>query len=336
MLSRVADALFWLSRYIERAENNARMLDVNLQLMLDAQLLHNLRNQQHWESIIFSLEDTKLFQELYPTLTGDAVVEFVTFERKNPNSIFSCFAFARENARTVREQISTEMWEQLNRMFLVFRSGEGLKLFSSSTYEFFKWALEGCQLFQGIADATMSHDEGWEFIQLGKYLERADRTSRILDIKYHVLLPMGEQIGGNVDSIQWMAVLKSCSALEPYRKHYHGQVAPWKVVEFLVKNVTFPRSVLFCVHAVDESLHKITGVDRGDFNYRVEAERLSGKLLANLSYITITEIFETGLHQYLDRMQLRLIEINNAIYTEFCEWLDVEEAEPSQIQEQVS
>jgi len=322
MLSRVADALFWLSRYIERAENNARMLDVNLQLMLDAQLLHNLRNQQHWESIIFSLEDTKLFQELYPTLTGDAVVEFVTFERKNPNSIFSCFAFARENARTVREQISTEMWEQLNRMFLVFRSGEGLKLFSSSTYEFFKWALEGCQLFQGIADATMAHDEGWEFIQLGKFLERADRTSRILDIKYHILLPKGEEVGGNVDTIQWMALLKSCSAVESYRKHYQGDVAPWKVAEFLIKHQTFPRSMRFCIDSLDDSLHCITGVERGDFLYRVEAERLSGKLLADLSFIKISEILQFGLHQYLDAIQLRLNEISDAVYKDFCEWLD--------------
>jgi uncharacterized alpha-E superfamily protein len=129
--------------------------------------------------------------------------------------------------------------------------------------------------------------------------------------------------------------LKSCSALEPYRKHYRGQVAPWKVVEFLVKNPTFPRSVLFCVNSVDESLHKITGVDRGDLNYRVEAERLSGKLLADLSYITTAEVFEFGLHQYLDRMQLRLIEISKAIYTEFCEWLDIAEEQPSQFQEQI-
>jgi len=335
MLSRVADALFWLSRYTERAENNARMADVNLQLMLDAQLL-NSKNQQHWESIIFTLEDNELFKKDYPEMTKDSVVEFVTFDRRNPNSIYSCLALARENARTVREQISVEMWEQINRMFLLFRSGDAKRMFQGSTYDFFKWILEGSQLFQGVTDATMSHDEGWEFIGLGKYLERADRTSRILDIKYHILLPTGEQIGGNVDTIQWMAVLKSCSALEPYRKHYRGQVAPWKVVEFLVKNPTFPRSVLFCVNSVDESLHKITGVDRGEFSYRVEAERLSGKLLADLSYITIEEVFEFGLHQYLDRMQLRLIEISKAIYAEFCEWLDIDENETSQVQEQIT
>ena len=136
MLSRVADALFWLSRYTERAENNARMMDVNLQLMLDVQPLAN--NQQHWESIIFTLEDTKLFNKLYPEITGDAVVDFVTFERKNPNSIYSCIATARENARTVREQISVEMWEQINRMYLFFFSGAAKRMFQNSTLRIFQ------------------------------------------------------------------------------------------------------------------------------------------------------------------------------------------------------
>jgi uncharacterized alpha-E superfamily protein len=186
----------------------------------------------------------------------------------------------------------------------------------------------------------MAHDEGWEFIRLGMFIERADRTSRILDIKYHILLPSGEQIGGNVDTVQWMAVLKSCSALEPYRKHYRGQVVPWKVVEFLVKNQTFPRSIVFCVDSLDYSLHKITGVDRGEFQYKVEAERLSGKLLADLCFVTIDEIFRTGLHEYLDRMQGRLIVISKAIYKEFCEWLEEDEeqpeSQPQQLQEQNS
>jgi uncharacterized alpha-E superfamily protein len=229
-------------------------------------------------------------------------------------------------------------------MYLFFSSGAAKRMFQNSTYEFFKWILEGSHLFQGVTDATMSHDEGWEFIRLGMFLERADRTSRILDIKYHILLPSGEQIGGNVDTVQWMAVLKSCSALEPYRKHYRGQVVPWKVVEFLVKNQTFPRSIVFCVDSLDHSLHKITGVDRGDFQYKVEAERLSGKLLADLCFVTIDEIFRTGLHEYLDRMQGRLIEITKAIYKEFCEWLDEDQEEdqepeqiqPSQLQEQSS
>ncbi|MBV9671971.1 MAG: alpha-E domain-containing protein [Verrucomicrobia bacterium] len=323
MLSRCADALFWLSRYTERAENNARMLDVNVQLALDTRVLNGSGDAQRWESIIFSLEDNKLFQSLYQSVSEESVIEFVTFERKNPNSIYSCLSSARENARTVREQISTEMWEQINRMFLFFKSGEARRLYGSSVYEFFKWILEASHLFQGITDATMGHDEGWDFVQLGKLLERGDRTSRILDIKYHILLPSGERVGGTVDTLEWMSVLRSCSALEPYRKHYRGQVAPWKVAEFLIKNPSFPRSILFCVDAFDSALHKITGVERGDHLYSVEAERLSGKLLADLSYITIQEIFQNGLHEYMDAIQLRLTEISEAIHDEFCDWLDV-------------
>ena len=322
MLSRVADTLYWLSRYIERAENNARMLDVNLQLTLDATILNHRYTQQHWESIIYSLEDTKLFQELYPDITGETVVEFVSFERKNPNSIYSCLCAARENARSVRELISAEMFEQLNRMYLDLRSGEAQRLFRSSTYQFFKWALQGCHLFQGVADATMAHDEGWDFLQLGKFLERADRTSRILDIKYHILLPKEEEVGGTIDSVQWFAVLNSCSGAEAYRRQFQGQIAPWTVAEFLIKDASFPRSIRFCVGSLDHSLHQITGMDRGDFLYKVEAERLSGRLLADLSYVTMDDVFGIGLHEYLDRIQLRLGEISKAIYKEFCEWLD--------------
>jgi uncharacterized alpha-E superfamily protein len=318
MLSRVADALYWLSRYTERADNNARTMEVNLQLMLDSRVLGSQTYQQQWESIIYTLEETDLFKKQYESITEGNVVDFVTFERNNPNSIYSCLAYARGNARTVREQISVEMWEQINRMYLFFRSGDAKRLFRTSTYEFFRWILRASQLFQGVSEATMAHDEGWEFVQLGKHLERADRTSRILDIKYHILLPTAEPVGGNIDTLQWMAVLKSVSALEPYRKHYQGQVSPWRVAEFLVKNQTFPRSVRFCVDALDYALHKISGTERGDFLFRVEAERLSGKLLADLSYISIEEILKIGLHEYLDTIQLRLIEIDRAMHQEFC------------------
>jgi uncharacterized alpha-E superfamily protein len=222
----------------------------------------------------------------------------------------------------VRELVSAEMFEQLNRMYLDFRSGEAQRLFRSSSYQFFQWALQGCHLFQGIADATMAHDEGWDFLQLGKFLERADRTSRILDIKYHILLPKEEEVGGTIDSVQWFAVLNSCSGAEAYRRQFQGQIAPWTVAEFLIKDASFPRSIRFCVGSLDHSLHQITGMDRGDFLYKVEAERLSGRLLADLSYVTMDDVFGIGLHQYLDRIQLRLGEISKAIYKEFCEWLD--------------
>ena len=152
-----------------------------------------------------------------------------------------------------------------------------------SPYEFFKRIVIGSHLFQGITDATMTHGEGWDFIRIGRFLERADSTSRILDVKYHLLLPSGERVGGNVDTIQWMAVLKSCSALEAYRKIYVDQVAPWKVAEFIITHAEFPRSIRFSVDSLDSALHRISGSN--ETQYANEAERLSGRLRSDLDYV---------------------------------------------------
>lgn len=317
MLSRVAECLYWMSRYVERAENNARILDVNLQLMLDFEGQSEEAVRQHWAPIINSLEEHELFHSFYKQADGDSVVEFVTFEKKNPNSIYSCLSRARENARSVREQISSEMWEHINRLYLFIGSEEARELFRSSAYQFYKWILEGSFQFIGVTDATMTHGEGWDFCQLGKFVERADRTSRILDVKYHILLPSGEGVGGNVDTIQWMAVLRSCSALEAYSKLYVGQIAPWKVAEFLILHDAFPRALRFCVHQLDAALHRISGTPED--RYSNETERLSGRLRSDLDYTTINEIFKGGLHQYLDRLQLRLSDISDALHAAYCQ-----------------
>lgn len=320
MLARVADALYWMTRYIERAENNSRILDVNLQLTLDFENQNADRLLQHWEPIISSLEEHDLFHAMHDEASAASVVDFVAFEKKNPNSIYSCLASARENARTVREHISSEMWEQINRLYLFLNSNEAKNVFHGSTYEFFRQVVIGSQLFHGITDSTMNHGEGWEFIQIGKCLERADRTSRILDVKYHLLLPSGEQVGGIVDIVQWMAVLKSCSALEAYRKQYVGQVAPWKVAEFLITNSTFPRSIRFCVDRLDTALHRISG--SSSTRFANEVERLSGRLASDLDFASIHDIFQFGLHQYLDRTQYRLIKVGDALLTTYCQWME--------------
>ena len=317
MLCRVADSLFWMSRYIERAENNARILDVNLQLRRDFDPgADSEQPGAEWAPIISSLEDHERFHKLHSLASAESVTDFLTFERANPNSIHSCIARARENARSVREQISSEMWEQLNQAYLFIGSDEARAMCQASSYQFFRRVQEASHLFIGITDATMTHAEGWDFIQMGKFIERADRTSRILDVKYHTLLPSGERVGGNVDTIQWMAVLRSCSAMEAYLKLYVGEVAPWKVAEFLVLNDLFPRSVCFCAQRLDNAIHRTTGCP--DNRYSNEAERLSGKLRSELNYTSIGDIFQRGLHQYLDRTQLRFIEISSALHGEYC------------------
>jgi uncharacterized alpha-E superfamily protein len=316
MLSRVADSLYWMSRYIERAEDNARIAEVNVQLLLDLAIQPEADIRQQWNPIISSLEENELFSSLYETLDGKAAIDFVSLQKKNPNSIYSCLTLARENARSTREQISSEMWEQINRIYLFVKGDSGRRLLRSSPYEFFKRIIAGSHLFQGIADATMTHGEGWDFIRIGKFIERADCTSRILDLKYHILLPTGERVGGNIDTIQWMAVLKSCSALEAYRKVYVDQVAPWKVAEFLITHAEFPRSIRFSVDSLDSALHRISGSNEA--NYANEVERLSGRLRSDLDYITISDIFEFGLHEYLETIQKRLVEVSDAMYATYC------------------
>lgn len=316
MLSRVADSLYWMSRYMERAENNARILDVNLQLMLDYQ--SGGSEQSHWEPIIASLEDLKLFGSLYPQANAETVCEFITFEKQNPNSIGSCLANVRENARAVREYISSEMWEHINRVYLYFNSPQAREHFRASAIGFYRDLVDNSHQFLGITDATLTHGEGWNFIQVGQFLERADCTSRILDLKYHILLPMEEKVGGTIDTVQWMAVLKSCSAFEAFRKVHLGQVNAAEVAEFIILHDSFPRSIRFCCDHLDSALHRISGCDRK--HYSNDAERLSGRICSDLDYASIGDIFAFGLHEYLDRLQLRLIEVASAMHKTYCSW----------------
>jgi uncharacterized alpha-E superfamily protein len=309
-----------LSRYIERAETNARLLNVNMNLMLDLEDADKDSVRQHWQPVLASLEDQELFSTLYDHIDAESVMEFMTFEKKNPNSIISSVSAARENARTVREQISSEMWEHLNKLYLYLRTEHARSDYRQTPHDFYRSIIDGSHLFQGITDATMTHGEGWDFLQAGKYLERADSTSRVLDVKYHILLPRGESVGGNVDLTQWMAVLKSCSALEAYLKIRIGHVTAWDVAEFLILHPTFPRSIRFSVDHMDRAIRRIAGSSASGFP--CEAERLSGLLRASVDYATIESVFEVGLHQYLDRTQLRLIEIAATLSKTYCEWLD--------------
>jgi len=333
MLSRVADSLYWLSRYVERAENTARILDVNLQVTLDSERSGADDDRLDWQPILATLEDLTRFKKHFGEINAENVCEYVTFSRDNPNSIWSCVAGARENARTVREYISSEMWERLNAFWLWLNAPSARQLCQSSGIDFYRAVVDHSHQFQGTTNSTLTHGEGWHFLQIGKYLERADCSSRILDLKYHILLPHGENVGGAIDTVQWQAVLKSCSAFEAYRKLHPGQVAPWTVAEFIILHDTFPRSIHFCVGAVDAALHRISGTDRSQ--YSNEAERLAGKLCGDLTYTTTTEIFRTGLHEYLDGIQGRFNEISSAMHTLYCEWQEKPAEEQSQSQTQV-
>ncbi|NDV61177.1 alpha-E domain-containing protein [Puniceicoccales bacterium CK1056] len=311
MLSRVADSLYWMSRYVERAENISRLLDVNLQLMLDFEGLDDESLTGHWEPILSSSGETEQFQKLYTSANSRAVTEFLTFNPENPNSILSCIIGARENARMVRDQISAEMWEVINDIYHKLRKRNAESIWEQGAYEFYEELKSDSLLFQGLTDATFTHDQGYKFIQVGKYIERADQTSRIIDIKYNMLLPENDSIGGTVDIAQWMAVLRACSAFEAYHHRYVDEVQPWNVAEFLILSPNFPRSIRFCLSTLDYHMRSISLTAESQFSN--QAEQLSGRLRSEMIYTSIEEIISEGLHEYIDRVQSRLIDLHKAI-----------------------
>ena len=315
MLSRVANSLYWLGRYFERAENAARLLDVNLQLLLDFEKLDDQTLKEHWLPILRSSGDEALFFQHYPTPDSLNVTEFMTFNTANANSINSCFFAARENARMIRDQISLEMWETINDLFLFLKSTDARTVWENNAGEFYARIRHTAHLFQGLVESSFSRDEGYDFIQLGRYIERADKTIRILDLKYHILLPTAGDVGGAVDAAQWRAVLRSANALEAYRHFYVSEILPWKVAEFLLFSESFPRSVRHCIGQMDFYLRRVSGTPVGQ--HRNEAERLCGRLLSELSYTSVDEVFKRGLHEFLSGILPVLDQVSGIIYDTF-------------------
>jgi uncharacterized alpha-E superfamily protein len=313
MLSRVANSLYWMARYIERAENIARIVDVNLQLLLDMRNLDEKRLLKYWEPIVTATGDEQAFFKSHPHATANAVTEFLVFQPDNPNSIFQCICQARENARMVRDQITQELWEELNRIYLFIRSKQARKSWDRSPSEFFQEIKSASLHIIGIIDATLIHDEGLWFVQAGQFLERADKTTRIMDVRYQSLPERGvpERITPDA-ALEWSAVLRSCSAWDAYKTIYGSDVHPRHVAEFLLLDDNFPRSVRFCVNELNHVLRRISGVPPGRFTN--DAEKLTGRLLAELQFSTIEEIFDVGLHRYLDEAQAKLNNIGFALF----------------------
>jgi uncharacterized alpha-E superfamily protein len=308
MLSRVADSVFWMARYIERAENVARFIDVNHNLSLE--LGDELGDQ--WAPLVYTTGDHKAFFKRYKGATRENVQRFLAFDKDNPNSILSCVSSARENARTAREIISSDMWEELNRFYLLVR--DAVNSGASGDYEFFAQVKRASNLLIGTTDTTMSHGEAWNFVRMGRLLERADKTSRIVDVKYYILLPQVADVGTTLDVVQWSALLRSASALEMYRRQ-HGRIQPQKVVDFLLLDRCFPRSFRYCVGGAEESLHAITGTPEGTFGNR--AEQQLGRLRSELDFTSIDDIIATGLHEFIDVVQDRLNKTGEAIFESF-------------------
>jgi len=316
VLSRVADAIYWASRYVERAENVARFLEVNLNLMLETPI----QQRSSWRPLVMTTGDHEYFDKSHSDANAESVAWFLTFDPAYPNSIFSSLAQARDNARTVREIISREMWQELNEFYLMVKQVSRTPFRVGELGDFLQRVKMSGIHYEGVTNATLSRGEAWSFARLGRLLERADKTSRILDVKYYTLsspssgvaaAPLGDRV---VDQAGWGALLNSASALQMYRQHHHV-LNPGDVARFLLLNRQFPRSILYCVSEAQLSLHSVAGTPLKSSAH--QATRRLGRLQANLNYAGIEEVMEQGLHHYLDWLQRSLNDVGDAIQTGF-------------------
>lgn len=311
MLSRVANHIYWLGRYLERAENYARFIDVNFNLMQDLPL--DLKEQ--WQPLVAATGDLDLYLQKHKSFDRQEVMHFLAFDEENPNSMLSAVTRARENARIIRENLSKETWEKVNQLFYILQLGQKKKVWKKEDpRKFFEEVKNQILLIYGLADATVARTEGWCFRQLGQMLERADKTSRILDVKYHILLPSLQEVGTPLDFLHWTALLKSVTGFNTYRRLY-GTIDPSRVVEFLVLNNCFPRSIYYCLKEAERYLHFISGNSSGGFMN--SAEKAMGELRSRLEFAEVDDIISVGLHEYLDTLQLKINHISDLIDSNF-------------------
>src|SRR5579883_3410440 len=308
MLSRVADSLYWMSRYLERAEHAARLVNVHLNLMLDT---GGQNAERRWSRVLASLGSNKSFAPF----DIHAVTHYLAFDASNRSSIVSSIMNARENARQVREQISSEMWEQLNRLFHEtrrFTREETGEEWDQQPIEFLKSVKEGAYLFSGLCETTMNHGHGWYFIQLGRYIERAMCLASLLDVHFLELLGAGGEGPEPGDHLEWIGLLRSCTAFESYCKVYTADLSPDRIAEFLILNSEFPHSIRFSIHRMQEALQRIHEQSIASRPDRLE--RLAGRLKSSLDYSQIDEILAGGLHPYLDSVQRQCAQIHNTMH----------------------
>ena len=311
MLSRVANAIYWMSRYLERAGNLARVVEVNWHLTLD------LPDSQtgEWRSLIEASGDQAQFEERYGDYDAATVITFLSFDRDYPNSIATCLWNARENARAIREVIPYEMWNYVNMFYHLVHDAASRPLqVVENPFGFCQEVKLRDFSLGGIAADAMIQDEAWHFARLGRLLERCDKTSRILDVSFHHLLQEDAETTQPGDSIHWVALLRATSAFNAFRR-CRGRISPEKVADFLLFDREFSRSVLHGLTHAQLSLHAITGTRLHFFAH--ESERLLGQLCADLSYLTIDDVFAQGLHRFTDKLQTRVNAVDSRLGQEF-------------------
>jgi uncharacterized alpha-E superfamily protein len=309
MLSRTADHLYWMARYTERAENLARMLEVNYRMSLLPQSAELV--EQGWIATLTIIGLLDAYKQRYETVSPASAMAFLAFDRDNPMSMYSCVRAARENARAVRGTLTSEIWETINATWLEMRVASMRSASDAEMGNFFEWVKHRSHLTRGVIQGTMLRDEAWHFTWLGTYLERSDSTARILDVKYHLLLPRGEQAGGATDYYQWSALLHSVSAFEIYRRVYRDLITPRRVAELFVLRDDMPRSLHRCMSQVYTHLSAIRN------SQSAETERRAGELQASLHFGRIDDIFTMGLHEYLVQFLGRTRDLGERVSRDF-------------------
>lgn len=307
MLSSTAKNLYWMARYIQRAENTARLLEAtNRMALLSA-------SDREWRSVplIYGLDAA--FDEAYPDAEMSDLMRFMTLDEDNPSSIVSCFRAARNNARNERNNLTTDLWESLNGTWLELQAMMGSSSDQLDQRGFLDWTKKQAVMASGAAHSTLLRDDAYNFVMLGLHIERADNTARILDVKYHILLPKGERVGGSLDYYQWAEVLSCIGAYRTYRRVYSSKIEPWRVAELMILRHDLPRSLRFCQEQVERNLNELAEL----YGARGEATRLAGKLSARLRYGRIDTIFQDGLHEFLTDFVARNARLSTEIGRQF-------------------
>jgi uncharacterized alpha-E superfamily protein len=310
MLSRTADGLYWLARHMERAENVARIVMVGHRMSSMARSLDNPGNE--WHSTLLAAGCEPGFFAKHQEATAPLVIDYLVRDPDNPSSIFSCLETARRNARAVRTALTVDMWDALNETWYQARNSARFSVPPANLPELLEWVKERSLLFNGAYSNTMLRNDAYYFTRLGTFLERADNTARILDVKYHVLMPRHEAVGGALDYYHWQAILRSVSALRSYHWVYHDRLKPWLVAEFLILRPEMPRSLLSCYEQIIRTLELLAEAYGGK---RGECHRIAGELHARLRFGRIQDIFQSGLHEFLTEFVDRSVTLGDAIST---------------------
>lgn len=316
MLARVAESMYWMSRYMERAEHVARIVWVNFNMLMDLGELAPSMQEKQWQGVmrILRLDHSPEGAAILAATDrpiGQRVSSFMTFDSANRNSLINCFTKARENARSIRESISAEMWETLNTLYWSLLADDAKLRLEETPQQIFQSVMMGSLLFQGVADQTLPHGQGWQFIQLAKYLERVDMTCRIIDTKFEILRSTESTADSPLSNIQWMAVLRSCSSIEAYRRRHVGDLDPQRVAAFLLLDRESPRSIRYCVRQAQKA---VAGIAASVHPQEIDpAERILGRLNSQLEYAETREFGGAGLKYVLKQIQENTAEAASAV-----------------------